>query len=165
MKPTALHTVTSTRFRVVVFKHTGVTVHAAAKEEDNVLPAGTWALADSSESNKQPCPTFLCASTQRQAWIVQTTLPAKDRWYQWSKEFQAGFFVMDCFTYDELIAPGMILGLDLDRFREQIELWGSSTARTCVVLTRDPERTSHLIRLATNAAQKFAEKPNDFDGL
>jgi hypothetical protein len=54
-----------------------------------------------------------------------------------------------------------IFGLDLDRFREQIELWGHSP-RTCVTLTRDPLGISHHIDLATRAAQKFVERPDSF---
>ncbi|KAI0255005.1 hypothetical protein BJV78DRAFT_810987 [Lactifluus subvellereus] len=118
-KPTAFHM--SKHF--VVFKDTGVTVHDAVKEEYNVLPAETWALTDSNEYNKGPCTTFLCASARGQAWIVQATSPAGDRWYQWSKEYHAGLFVMQCPTPEELIALGTIFGLDLDRFREQIKLW------------------------------------------
>ncbi|KAI0250344.1 hypothetical protein BJV78DRAFT_1283292 [Lactifluus subvellereus] len=156
-KPTAFHA--SKHF--VVFKDTGVTVHDAAEEEYNVLPAETWALTDSNEYNKGPCTTFLCASAWGRAWIVQATSPAGDRWYQWSKEYHAGLFVMQCPTPEELIALCTIFGLDLDRFREQIKLWGHS-ARTCVTLTRDPLQISSRIDLATRAAQKFVEKPDSF---
>ncbi|KAI0245653.1 hypothetical protein BJV78DRAFT_1287359 [Lactifluus subvellereus] len=157
-KPTALQM--STCF--IVFKDTGVKVYDLAIRVTGALPVGTWALTDSNEHTREPCRAFLSASRRHQAWIVQATSPAKDRWYQWSKELQAQYFVMERFSYEESIALGTILGLILDRFREQIELWGSSAARTCVLLTRDPWRIPHYIRLATNAAEQLASETRGF---
>ncbi|KAI0245655.1 hypothetical protein BJV78DRAFT_1287361 [Lactifluus subvellereus] len=157
-KPTALQM--STCF--VVFKDTGVKVHDPAILVDDALPTGTWALTDSNEHTREPCRAFLGASRQHQAWIVQATPPATDRWYQWFKELQAQYFVMERFSYEELIALGTILGLNLDHFREQIELWGSSAARTCILLTRDPWRTPHYIRLATNVAENLTSETCNF---
>jgi hypothetical protein len=67
---------------------------------DSELDEKLWALADSDVHSTQPCDSFLWFSKARQAFIVQTTSPAPNRW-QWDKECSARLFVMKYFEKTE----------------------------------------------------------------
>jgi len=60
-----------------------------------------WALSDSNEGSKHPCKSFQWFSQQNQAYIVQATSPARDRWHRWSTECSARSVIMKCFTEKE----------------------------------------------------------------
>ena len=133
-----------------------------------------WALSDSTEGTKWPCSAFQKASKMGTAWIVQATSPAKERWDRWSKECNAGLFVMDCITARESRALRLVFiatilfcltyshsivhGLDVERFQQYFTKWGPS-ARTCLRLMWGTLTETRLRNDASNAAKKFAKNP------
>jgi hypothetical protein len=94
--------------RIIVFQDGNVFRHPLETEPD-ILPPGTWALTDSNDRIKQPCNTFLDAAERKIAWIVQTTSPLEQRYKDWKKYNWADTFVMDCFSFDEMTALGLVL--------------------------------------------------------
>lgn len=66
-----------------------------------LIPQGTWALTNSNDGFAKPCQAFLCASTARSAWVVQTT-PLHDNWGRWERT--ADVYWVDVMSKEELSA-------------------------------------------------------------
>ena len=93
----------------ILFDNTGVKVCDSGPAGHFSLERGVWALTDSNATHKQPCVAFYRSGLKNAAWVVQTTSPARDRWYEWQKELKAHRFVMECLTWDELKSLGFVL--------------------------------------------------------
>ena len=86
-----------------------------------------WCLSDSDQigvSLISLCPSFQRLSRQNRAYIVQTTSPADERWKCWSKECNAGLFIMQCVSEKEAkalrsVIVASILFILFDLFSQQ----------------------------------------------
>jgi hypothetical protein len=56
----------------------------------------TWALSDSTETNKTLCNAFQSDSQMGRAWIVLATSPASKHYDRLCKEYNLGVFIMNC---------------------------------------------------------------------
>ena len=92
----------------LLFDDTGVQVYDAGPAGHFALEKGVWALTDSSATDQQPCRAFYRSGQINAAWVVQATSPARGRWYEWQKELNAHYYVMDFYTWDELRALGFV---------------------------------------------------------
>ena len=92
--------------RFLLFQDTGVRLCDVNFSSGQIIPDGTWALADSHHHFEEPCDAFLNACKSGRAWVVQTTSPLEDKWRLWEKEYGADIFWMDVVTLDELNALG-----------------------------------------------------------
>ncbi|KAH9037886.1 hypothetical protein EDB85DRAFT_566732 [Lactarius pseudohatsudake] len=121
------------------------------------LPEHTWALSDSNGPTKQPCLTFLGASKQKFAWIVQTTSPAEARWKQWRKYCTADIFVMNHTSIQDITALSKLLNLDVGNIQRLYMKWGPSV-RTCTELLLDDSESDHEDEVK-DAAGEFVKDP------
>ena len=92
--------------KFLLFQDTGVRLCDVAFSSGQIIPDGTWALADSHRHFNEPCDAFLNACKSGRAWVVQTTSPIEDKWRLWEKEYGADTYWMDVVTLDELNALG-----------------------------------------------------------
>ncbi|KAH9031086.1 hypothetical protein EDB84DRAFT_180018 [Lactarius hengduanensis] len=76
----------------------------------------------------QPCLTFLGASKQKFAFIVQTSSPAEARWKQWRKYCTADIFVMNHTSIQDITALSKLLNLDVGNIQRLYMKWGPSDA-------------------------------------
>lgn len=133
-----------------------------------------WALSDSIEDYRTPCKLFKALSRTEQAWIVQTTSPAADRWKRWRKECHAGLFIMKSFNEREskalrsVIAASVLPSLtyshstifnyDVKAFLNFHRKWGGC-ALTCIDLVEGITSEGALQDKASKVAKNFAKDP------
>ena len=89
--------------KILVFTHRGGMVYPIADFREDMLPHGTFALADSGPTISTPCPTF---TETRRTFVIQATSPQLVRWKPWLSSKEGKEFWMDCNTEEELIALG-----------------------------------------------------------
>ncbi|KAF8485949.1 hypothetical protein DFH94DRAFT_709173 [Russula ochroleuca] len=145
----------------LVFKEDGVYAHRL-DANSKVIPKETWALSDSNNRTQTPCGAFLDAVVQSRAWIIQTTSPAPERWKQWHKYQDGELYVMKYFSKEEIRALGAVFGLNADNIIRIYETWGPS-ARTCVRLSRNPNREPLHAGNVSNDASRFITNPGVVD--
>ena len=92
--------------KFLLFQDTGVRLCDVAFSCGQIIPEGTWALANSHRRSEEPCDAFLDACKSGRAWVVQTTSTLEDKWRLWEKEYGADTYWMDVITLDELKALG-----------------------------------------------------------
>ena len=92
--------------KFLLFQDTGVRLCDTTSYSGQIIPEGTWALADSHTGFETPCAAFLSACKSGRAWVVQTTSPLEDKWRLWEKQHGADIYWMDVVTLDELNAFG-----------------------------------------------------------
>ena len=92
--------------KFLLFQDTGVRLCDITFSNGQIIPDGTWALADSHRHFDEPCDAFLNACKSGRAWVVQTTPPLEDKWRSWQKEYGADMYWMDVVTLDQLNALG-----------------------------------------------------------
>ena len=61
-----------------------------------------WLLSDSKLGSDIPCDSFLLFSQRGDAFFVQATSPAEERWKQWRKGCNGALFTMKCFTENDI---------------------------------------------------------------
>ena len=104
-KPTAFQISNS----IIVFEKNGVTGHDALNADPDVLPEGAWALLDSEDFETMPCGTFLMASRERRALIVQATSLTTSDFESWTVDDGRVLpYTMDAFSPLELISLGLV---------------------------------------------------------
>lgn len=165
--------------RFFLFTEAGPSKHSVVAASAMEIPSGTWALANSSDFVGQPCSAFL-AARRNGTWIIQATLPKRSRWFEWSKQQEARFYVMDWFTPYELevlgwvhdhafgclltLSTSRLLGLDTTKLLSNYRTWGPC-ARTCVNLVRGRLKVERHSTDVSNAAAKFVSSPQSLLGL
>ena len=168
---------------IIVFEKRGVTGYDTLNADPNVLPEGTWALLDSEDFKTVPCGTFLMASRERRALIVQATSLTTLSFESWTVDDGRVLpYAMNAFSPSELILLGLVqptvgsvpsysysanskvLGLDGEALAEHSRRWGPS-ARICVELQRDPLMLPSLTSKARTAAAAFVGGPGPIDEL
>ena len=82
----------------VVFRDT-TTFHSFNDTEPLHEYRPLWALSDSNTLIRSPAGIFYQFCHVR---TIQTTLPEKSRWKQWTKYSGAGFYIMDIWTEKEI---------------------------------------------------------------
>jgi hypothetical protein len=153
-----------------LFGKNGVEVRDATMG-DFAIKEKVWALSDSCGSNIWPCQSFITASTMKNAWLMHAAPLAKDKWYPLFTNRETICFVMDCITYDEIKALGLVilfrivffltfsrstlLGLKVEHF---LKKWGPN-AYTCIQLARGVLTEHELQYHAEIAALEFAKNP------
>ena len=107
----------STAFQVsgyhlfVVFEASGVKVYDARIPSPNLIPEGSWALADTDDFNPNhtmPCNAFLMACSLRQACVIQASSPNESLYQPWTKKRIVIEYFMDSFSKAELITLGWV---------------------------------------------------------
>lgn len=92
-------------FSILVFHDCGVYVHRPMIDD---FPSGTWALCRTNRATERPCASFLDASGQGCAWIVQTTPPFRNRWRKWQDHNYVDIFIMDHPSIQEIAVLGFV---------------------------------------------------------
>ena len=92
--------------KFLLFQDTGVRLCDTTFSSGQIIPDGTWALADSYRRFEEPCDAFLNACKSGRAWVVQTTSLLEDKWRSWEKEYGADIYWMDVVTLDKVNALG-----------------------------------------------------------
>ena len=92
--------------KFLLFQDTGVRLCDITSYSGQIIPDGTWALANSHTGFENPCAAFSSACKSGRAWVVQTTIASEDKWRLWGKEHGADVYWMDVVTLDELNALG-----------------------------------------------------------
>lgn len=92
-------------FSILVFHDHGVNVHHPMTDD---FPSGTWALCRTNKATEKPCASFLDASGQDCAWIVQTTPPLENRWRKWQDHDYVDIFIMDHPSIQEIAVLGFV---------------------------------------------------------
>ncbi|KAF9242372.1 hypothetical protein BU15DRAFT_60492 [Melanogaster broomeanus] len=106
-----------------LFTQNGVTTHSTCDDEPLRSWHGIWALSDSSDATIQPACAFLGVLGVR---TIQATYPDFERWKEWTKQHQAGLYIMDNWTLEEFSALATVSALDVDRMRHLAHQWGPS---------------------------------------
>jgi hypothetical protein len=165
----------------VVFQDEGVSEYSINVDGD-FLPPNSWALSDSSATNKQPCTPFLRAARMRRTWIIQATSPSPERWKSWKKDYNATFFVMEPFSIDEMTALGLaiwvsevflvrlfspytyseVLSLNSDDLRRNYMKWGPS-GRICVQCSRKLKSEREHANLVLLDVKRLVKTPNSLE--
>ena len=92
--------------KFLLFQDTGVRLCDITSYSGQIIPDGTWALADSQTGFENPCAAFLNACKSGRAWVVRTTSALEDKWKSWEHAYGADMYWMDVVTLDELNALG-----------------------------------------------------------
>jgi hypothetical protein len=103
-KPTTLQISNS----ILGFEKDGVTEYDTLIVNPNVLPKGTWALVDTEDPETLPCATFLAASRERLALIVQAASPQTSHFTSWIAGGCAFPYAMDAFSTLKFISLGSV---------------------------------------------------------
>jgi len=153
-KPTAFQISNS----IIIFEKNGVTGYSPLFADPDLLPKGTWALVDSKDSETVPCDTFLMASRERLAFVVQATSIMQSHYTSWTVEGRVLPYAMDTFSSLEFISLGKVLDLDGEALAGHSRRWGPS-ARIYVELQRGHLMSPLLTSKVITAAAAFV---NDF---
>ena len=92
--------------KFLLFHDTGVRLCDITSYSGQIIPDGTWTLANSHRRFEEPCDAFLNACKSGCARVVQTASSLEDKWRLWEKECDADMYWMDVITLDELTALG-----------------------------------------------------------
>lgn len=99
-KPTALEMFHD---RIFLFCDSGAMAYSKKTFTNDMLPKGTWALADSRDTIEKPCKVFLESPN---TFVIQATSPKVSRWTSWLKRKKGKEFWMDHNTTGEFEVLG-----------------------------------------------------------
>ena len=112
----------------------------------------------------------------KQAFLIQSTSPAEERWKIWRKECGGALFTMECFTEKEAKALRLvnitsilfifltnshskISNYDVKNFLANFKKWGPNI-HTCIRLAEGVITTKELQTQAAEVARRFAQDPD-----
>jgi hypothetical protein len=163
------------RDKMVLFREDGVEMHEA--DSDGLFfhtGEKTWALTDWNEMSTHLCKAFQLASKMGLAWFVLASSPGRNRYDRLRKQHNAGIFIMEYFTREEiqalrsvfiatiLFCPAYFLSLihelDVQQMINYYNKWGPS-ACTCLRLAWGTISERRLKAIVDILAKKFAENP------
>ena len=95
----------------MVFEASGVKVYDTRIPSPNLIPEGSWALADTDDFNPNhtmPCNAILMACSLRRACVIQASSPNESLYQPWTKKRIVIEYFMDSFSKAELITLGWV---------------------------------------------------------